>query len=222
MIPRTHLVILILIELAIIAVSAILFPLLPDPVATHYNLRGEPDAYGSPWTLALLMPIMAAVLIGLLTGLPLLGPFRSNFEEFRVIYGRVCIAALTSFLGIHLVIMLKGAEYPIDIGRALAIILGLLFAVLGNWFGKIRRNFYVGIRTPWTIANDEVWERTHRVGGRLFAIVGVASVVSGLLAPAQVCFFVLIGGVVIASVWSVLYSIYWYRRLGQVDDMSRV
>ncbi len=222
MIPRAHLWTLIGIELLIILVSAVLFGSLPDPVAVHYNLKGEPDRYGSPWTLALLMPAISAAMIGLLVFLPLLGPFRRNFEQFRVIYGRICVAALASFLGIHLVIMLKGAGYPIDIGRALAIILGLLFAVLGNWFGKIRRNFYVGIRTPWTLANDQVWERTHRLGGRLFAAVGLAAAISGLVAPAWACFIVLMGGVAVASVWSVVYSIYWYKKLEQVDDMSGV
>jgi uncharacterized membrane protein len=170
-------------------------------------------------TLALLAPSISLGTLLLLTVLPLIGPFRRNFENFRNVYGKICVLVATLFLLLHAIELLKAVGHTFSIGSAMAILVGSLIAVLGNWMGKIRRNFYVGIRTPWTIANDRVWEKTHRVGGPIMVVVGIASVISGLVAPDWVSYAVLIGGAIALAVWSMGYSLYWYRRLGSVDEL---
>src|SRR5262249_13952430 len=97
---------------------------------------------------------------------------------------------------------------------------GVMFSVLGNWMGKIRRNFYVGIRTPWTLANDEVWERTHRSGGKVMMLIGAISAITGFFASDTTCFIVLISGVGVLVLWALGYSLYWYRKIGRVDDLA--
>src|SRR5262249_13967308 len=103
---------------------------------------------------------------------------------------------------------------------SITVTLGVMLAVVGNWLGKIRRNFWVGIRTPWTLANERVWERTHRVGGKLMMLFGVALAVSGAFASPTVVFGVTIAGAVGLAGWSLIYSYVIYHRLGGVDDMS--
>jgi uncharacterized membrane protein len=221
MMPRPYLIVLIVLQLAMIAVSAGFYPVLPDTVPTHWNIRGEIDDHGSKWTTLLLPPGLVLLTFGLLVGLPLVGPFRKNFEQFRVTYGRICVTVMAGMVALHVVSLLASSGHSLRIGAAISVVLGVMLTALGNWLGKVRRNFYLGIRTPWTLANDAVWEKTHRLGGKLFVVVGVASVLAGLLAPAEwICFVVLMGGLGVATVWLVLYSLYWYRRLGQVDDLS--
>lgn len=102
----------------------------------------------------------------------------------------------------------------------MAIVIRLLLAALGNWMGKLLRNFYIGIRTPWTIANDEVWDRTHRLSGPLFVIHGLAVVICGLFAPERICFWFLMVGLGAIALLCTVYSIVVYHRLGAADELS--
>jgi len=219
MIHRTHLVGLGLLELAAIALSAAFYFALPDTVPVHWNLAGAPDRHGSKWGLLLIMPAVSASLILLMLILPRLGPFRANFGKFRTTYGRLLITLISGFLGLHLVILLS-ARGEISIGPSIALVLGLMMTVVGNWLGKVRRNFYIGIRTPWTLANEEVWERTHRVASRVFVAWGLAVFLTGLTGSSLACFVVCVGGAVAVVTWAVAYSLYCYRRQGGVDDLG--
>lgn len=221
MIPRVHFVLMLMIPAAGAAFGAALYARLPDPCPTHWNIHGEADAFGPRWELAFGVPLMSAGLAGLLLVLPLLGPFRANFERFRTTYGRIGVTILTAIGAVHVALVLKATGRPIQLGAAFCIIFGLVLAVLGNWMGKLRRNFYVGIRTPWTIANDLVWERTHRVGGRLIVVGGLVSAAVGLAAPSdRVCFIVFMSWIGLLIAWAMVYSCWLYRRTGGVDQLS--
>lgn len=218
MISRTHLVWVVALLGVGLAVSAGFYPSLPNPAPTHWNIHGEVDGWGPSWVSAFLMPLVSVGIAGLMIGLPLLGPMRKNFESFKSTYGRICILIVAAFVALQIVILLKTAGFAFPIGAALAIVIGLMLAVLGNWMGKVRRNFYVGIRTPWTLANDAVWEKTHRLGGRVFAAVGLATAISGLFGSNIASFIVMMGGLLVAVLWSVVYSYRCYVRLGRIDD----
>lgn len=219
-VPRRHAVWMLLAVGAAVAASAIIGPSLPDSVPVHWGLDGEADRYGSPWELVVLMPATMVGIIGLLLVLPWLGPFRKNMVQFRDAYGQVVALVSLAMLAIHVVILLKAAGWQIQIGSALCVIVGLMLALTGNLFGKLRRNFYVGIRTPWTLANNEVWERTHRLGGRVFVAVGLTASVAGLVLPQWMAFIVLIGGTLAATAWAIVFSVLEYRRGGSVDNLG--
>ncbi len=220
MIPRRHLIMMLLLVVAAGAVSIAFYDRLPAQAPTHWNIRGEADDWSDRWKLAVAGPGFGLGLTMLLTGLPLLGPFRRNFERFRTTYGRICVTSMTALAAIHTVAVVKATGYPLEIGATLSIVVGLLLAVIGNWLGKVRRNFYIGIRTPWTIANDVVWEKTHRVGSKLMVLVGLVAAAAGFVAPSWLCFVILVGGVLLLFVWAMAYSLYWYRRLGAEDELA--
>lgn len=222
MIPRTHLLIMLSLVAAEFIISAVYYPRLPDPAPIHWNIHGVADDFGPSWVAAFLGPGISLGIVLVMTFLPLAGPFRANFEQFRTIYGRIGVVLTAVFAGLQVVILMKSLQSDIHMGGAICFILGLMFIALGNWMGKLRRNFYIGIRTPWTIANDVVWERTHRLGGRLMVAGGVISAVTGLIAPDSVCFYVLTGSVALAAGGSALYSFWCYRRLGRVDELESV
>jgi uncharacterized membrane protein len=220
MIARNHWIAIVGLFLVGLVVSAIIWPTLPERVPTHWNFQGQVDGWGPRWQAAWLLPAVALGVVGLLSALPLLGPFRRNLESFRITYGRILVLVMAVFVAMHIVFVLNAAGRVIPVGRTLAVIIGTMLAVLGNWLGKLRRNFYIGIRTPWTIANEEVWERTHRVGGPLFVIHGVIVALSGIFGNDRGCFLVLMGGLIAIALFCTIYSLVLYRRLGGVDELS--
>lgn len=221
MMRRTHLVVLLATVLIAFALGFAFVGKLPNPAPVHWNVRGEADGFGSPWTDAMLMPAILAALAALLIVLPLLGPFRENFERFAGTYGRIAVTMGLGLLAIHVVILLKASGHAVPIDRALPCIVGLLMAALGNWMGKVRRNFFVGIRTPWTLANDRVWEMTHRLGGRLMAGYGLVTAAAAVWLPPLVTLVVLLAGALGLVAWALVYSCQLYHRLGVTDDLSR-
>lgn len=220
MVPRGYLVLICVILATSLGVAGWFHGTLPERVPTHWNWKGEVDGWGASWQATWMISGVLFGIAALTLGLPLLGPFRKNFEQFRATYGAIVSAVLGTFLGLQVLISLASSGASVDIGAGICMILGVLFVLLGNWFGKIRRNFYVGIRTPWTLANDYVWERTHRLGGKMFVCVGALCVAAGLLLPAWICFIVMMGGLLVSTAVSIVYSLICYRRHGQVDELE--
>jgi uncharacterized membrane protein len=138
----------------------------------------------------------------------LLLPFlkSTNISPFSRTYGRILVTLSLFLLIFHTLLLLKAANYPLRIEHLLPALIGLLLAILGNWMGKIRRNRFVGIRTPWTLSSDFVWERTHRLGGRLFALLGITIFLTSLLAPPPIIATTSIAGLLLITLWAMLYS----------------
>jgi len=220
MMPRAYVVACLLVLAVSVGVSAGFAPFLPDTVPTHWNLRGEADDYGSKWVTLLLFPAVVLGMGALLNFLPLLGPFRRNLEQSARTYSKLVLTFMTAFVGIQIVVLIKslGAEMPL--GAAMSVVFGLLFVALGNSISKIRRNFYLGIRTPWTLASEEVWERTHRLGGRMFVGFGAAVFVTGLFGSDVASAWVLFGGLGAIALSLLVYSCVAYRRLAPADELS--
>jgi len=120
---------------------------------------------------------------------------------------------------IHTLGLMQGMGKPVDVSRGVAAGVGVLLVILGNFMGKVTRNFFVGIRTPWTLASEEVWLRTHRFGGRLFVLAGLVLFVLAVLGGGWVVAVIAIGS---ATVLSVVYSYLVYRRVeGFKESASR-
>jgi uncharacterized membrane protein len=194
-------------------VSLIAPELLPEQVPTHWNIKGEVDSRmprDQAWKVLLLMPGAMALIVGLTLVLPWLSPKGFNPERFHATYYFIMGVVVLLMAYLDAVILVASMEWKIDIGRWLLGGLFLFFAVLGNVMGKIRRNFWVGVRTPWTIASETVWNQTHRLAGWLWVAAGIAGFVGSLAGvPMPVC----IGVLVLAAVVPVLYSLILYKKL---------
>lgn len=220
MISKNHLLMMAALELLAVALSVALYSSLPNPAPIHWDLHGRADQTGPPWEIAALVPVIGLVTIVLLVVLPWLGPFRENFERFPQTYGRIGVMLMGLCVALHIVLLFKAAGHAIQIGGAITLVLGLAFTILGNWMGKIRRNFYIGIRTPWTLSSEAVWERTHRAGAKVTVAIGLIWIVAGLYGRDVLCIAVIVAGAVFAIVWSFAYSLYWYRKLGGHEDLA--
>ena len=213
---RSH-VFAILLIVALAGVTAGLYPNLPDPVPTHWSLSGKPDGFmPKPWG-AFAMPLAMVGVYLMLLALPKLSPRGFAMDRFAETWGTVRGFIMLFLFFVGLIALLAGAGEPIPMDRAILILMGLLLALLGNFMGKFTRNFFVGIRTPWTLANEEVWLLTHRLGGKVFVVVGLAVAAAGLLgAP----FGVILGGVMVAALIPIVYSFVIYRRLEGFKNAS--
>ena len=167
------------------------FPQLPPRVATHWNLNGAPDGFSSRfWALAII-PLMLLIMTGLFNVLPKVDPRRGNYAKFVSSYWLIANAVIVFLLVAHALIIAAGLGYSVKIDRLFPLGVGLLFIFLGNYLTRVEPNWFVGIRTPWTLSSDTVWRKTHRTGGGLMVIGGLVLAVSVFLPrPAFLVLFV--------------------------------
>jgi uncharacterized membrane protein len=201
--------------LVALAASAAVYGRLPEQVPVHWNAAGEVDRYGSRFEGALLLPLVIAGIALLIPLLPRIDPRGDNYEKFRPTYHLVLNAVLTFMLGIHLLVLATALGARLPIGRIIPFGVGALFALLGNVLPRARPNWMFGIRTPWTLSNERVWERTHRVGGRLMVVAGVVTMIAALVAPTAMAPVVLIVAVLGASLGAMGYSFVAWRQEGR-------
>lgn len=202
----------ILVVAAAVVASAVAYTRLPERVPVHWNAAGEVDRYGSPLEGVLVMPLVMVGLALLIPALPRIDPRGANYEKFKPTYHLVMNTILTFMLGVHATILAATLGLPVDVGRVVPIGLGALLIVLGNVLPRTRPNWMFGIRTPWTLSSDRVWERTHRVGGYLMLAAGLLVVLVGLLSPGARSMLAVVTAVVAAALGSVAYSYVAWRQ----------
>ena len=192
-------------------ITAALYNRLPESVPTHWNARGEANGFtAKPWG-PFILPLTMVGLYLLLMIIPRISPRGYRVERFQNVF-EILQATLLAFLFmVTMLALLAGIGAPVPINRAIQAGTGLLFIVIGNFMGKFTKNFFVGIRTPWTLASDEVWLRTHRLGGKLFVLAGLGLLVSGLLGGGGA--MPLLAAVAVAGGIPAIYSYVLYRRL---------
>lgn len=207
-----------LLSLALVSVPIVLaiwfWPTLPDPMPSHWNSAGEVDGYMSKFWGVALLPLIAIGSWGLMKAIPYMSPKGFRTEKFTDVVQlfQVTIVAFMSLIAV--LVLLAAAGFDIRMNQLVFAASGVLLAVIGNYLTKVRKNFFIGIRTPWTLASDEVWNRTHRLGGKLFVLAGVVMVIGSLfsVSPAWV-----IGFVIVCGLYPMLYSYLIYRRLEGFD-----
>lgn len=196
--------------IATLVVAAILYPSLPEMIPTHWNAQGEIDGYMKKPGGVLMMPAMALVTFIIMKIIPVISPKGFRTDKFSDVIG-VLQVTLVGFMSIvAILVLLEAHGLNVLINEVIIAGVGLLFVVIGNYLGKVRKNFFIGIRTPWTLASDEVWNRTHRMGGKLFMLSGVIIWLGALLRlPLTWTVGVAVGLVLIP----VVYSYFLYRQI---------
>lgn len=193
------------------AISMYAYPMLPESVASHWNAAGEADGHMPAIWGAFLMPALSVALFLLFLAIPVIDPLRANIEAFKKDYYRFILVMLLFIFAVHAQSLLWNMGTMLSFRLTMPILLGGLIFYLGDFLGKAKRNWFIGIRTPWTLSSDAVWEKTHRLGSRLFKAAGIASVASILLpADGMVIVVALIIG---AAVATMVYSYMAYREL---------
>ena len=204
---RTAIISILALLIAGLAYSLWLYPALPDKIPIHWGWDGHVDGWGAKSWAAFLGPGVVALFLLLLVALPALSPpgFKLNAFSPTFHYVMALCAALFSFL--HIVSLQAALRPELSFGRALIVGLLVFLAMMGNVLGKVRRNFWLGIRTPWALADEKVWNATHRLGGRLLFAMGLLGAVAVMLgAPPGVCFIALLASILVPVVYSLVLS----------------
>lgn len=185
------------------------YPQMPEKVASHWNAQGQVDGYMSKFWGLFLMPLISIGLLFLFIILPRIDPQKANIEKFRKYFDRFIILVFIFLFYLYLLTILWNVGMKFSMTQFLAPAFGVLFYYCGVLIEKAKRNFFIGIRTPWTLSNDKVWDKTHAVGGKLFKLVGVIALF-GVFLPDYAIWLMLVP-VIIVSLVIVVYSYFQYR-----------
>lgn len=209
---RGELAMLVMLVLSLVA-SICFYPQMPERMASHWNAQGEVDGYLPRLLGLLLMPSVLGGLSLLFIAIPRIDPMKANIEEFRGYYDAFAILVLAIMLSVHLQMLLWNAGVKISPNLILPIGFGVMFYCAGILCENARRNWFIGIRTPWTLSSERVWNKTHRVGGRLFKIAGLIAL-AGVLLQNYVVLLILVP-MVLAVAYTVAYSYVEWQRESQ-------
>lgn len=200
-----------LVVLGAVVVSLATWSRVPERAPVHWNLAGEVDRYGGRAEVLLLMPAMMVFLWVLMRFLPRIDPRRANFAKMAGTYELVITLTLLLLFVLHGALIAVALGYPVPIDRLVPALVGVTFLVLGNVLPRARPNWWFGVRTPWTMSNDRVWTRTHRVAGYTFIIAGLGLLVLPFVGNVAVRGVVLAASLIAALV-PILYSYIAWRQ----------
>ena len=190
---------------------------LPEQVPMHWNLKGEIDDWGSKYSLiglAFLLPVFTYVLMLVI---PKIDPKKSmesmggKYNQFKFI-----LVAFMSF--VVLVVMYISINQKLSNPNMIVILVGTLFVFMGNYFKVIKQNYFIGIKTPWTLENEEVWKLTHLLAGKMWVIGGIIIVICSLILPENINFYFLISITAVISIVPIVYSYLIYKKLKNTKE----
>jgi len=155
------------------ATGIILYPRLPDQMPMHWDAEGNIDGYGSKFTGTFLMPLVTIGLYILFTVIPYIAVYKKNIKSFYFYYFGFKIAFVSYCAIIYFASLLPNFGYNINMSYVFMPLLAVLLYIVGIMMRKSKRNFFIGIRTPWTLSSDEVWDKTHKLGGKMFKVIAL-------------------------------------------------
>lgn len=189
--------------------SIYFYPVMPEQMASHWNSKGMVDGYMPKFWGLFLMPFVLLVLLLVFIVIPKIDPL-DNIKKFKKYYDGFIIVMSIFMLFIHGQIILWNLGYEISPNYYIPVSIGLLFFYIGVLCENSKRNWFVGIRTPWTLSSDNVWDKTHKLGGKLFKIAGIIALI-GVFFQNYVIYFILVPTLFV-SVFLIVYSYVEFRK----------
>ncbi len=206
---RTSMIISFVLAVVVLAAGLILKPQLPDPMTVHWGADGQPNGYDSYFVGIWLIPLMMIGITLILAAVPYIDPRKENYKNFMGIYTIFIIGFNIYLAVIQGMVLAWNMGLNFDMGAASLPLIGLFEILLGLVVQKAKSNYFVGIRTPWTLQDERVWDDTHRFGGRLFIAGGVVTLL-GLILP-KINFWLLIIPLFAVVIVSIVYSYFRYQ-----------
>lgn len=193
---------------------------LPESVPIHWNAQGQVDNYGSKAMAAFIffLPLLLALMFQFL---PKIDPKKQNYVKFQKYYDIFAIFFIAFFVvvnGVMLTEILKPGT--LSIGLVISIGVSLMLIVLGNMMGKIKHNYFMGIKTPWTLADPDVWNKTHRVGGIMWVVIGILALITSFISTVIFSVILLVGALGSTVVLYIL-SYVWFKKRHPDGDVDK-
>lgn len=190
--------------------TIIAFFYLPDSIPLHWSLDGSVDKVGPKWNVFITgsLPIMIYIL---LKALPKIDPKRENYKKHASAYSITVSVIIVFLILIHWLTIAVSLGVDLNVGLIVSLLVGVLFIILGNYMPQFRHNYFCGIKTPWTLANEDVWKRTHHFGGYVFIIIGFILIITSFFNN-PIFGMISMGSVIISIILLFLYSYIEYKR----------
>ena len=209
---RTTTIVVLLMIIAATIVGVALWNQLPDPMASHWNANDQVDGYMSKFWGVFLMPLITLGMCLLFLIIPNIDPLKANIAQFRDVFNLFITLIVAFMIYVHILSLRWNLGYTdFEMSKAMLPAMGILFFVIGYMLRKAKRNFFIGIRTPWTLSSDKVWDETHRIGSVLFMISGVLALI-GALFGGTTAFWFLFAPIMGSTLITLVYSYMLYQR----------
>jgi len=209
-IKKTFLLSVILIIIAF-AIAIYSYPLLPPKIASHWNAAGNAENYMSKSFGLFLFPVIMLGMFLLFLIIPLIDPLKKNFKKFRKHYDNFVLVMIIFFFYMYILTILWNFGHIFDMTLSIIPAIAILFIYIGFLLENSKRNWFVGIRTPWTMTNETVWNKTHKLGGSLFKLSGVISLL-GLFFQRYIVWFIL-APVIVSIIGLIIYSYIEWKKI---------
>lgn len=207
----TTLVVLLMLAAATLA-GLLLWNQLPDQMASHWNANDQVDGYMSRFWGVFLLPLITLAMLVLFLVVPSLDPLKANIAQFREMFNVFIVLIVAFMVYIYALTLAWNLGYAgFKMSGAMLPAIGLLFIFTGFMLRKAKRNFFIGIRTPWTLSSDTVWEATHRLGAVLFMISGGLAFLGGLFGG-MTAFWLMFVPIIGSTIILLIYSYVLYQR----------
>lgn len=207
----TSILVIALVAIAVIA-GVILWNQLPDQMASHWNVNDQADDSMPKFWGVFLMPIISLGMLALFLVIPNIDPLKANIAEFRNIFNLFILLIVVFMLYVHgLTLAWNMGNQSFKMSAAMLPFLGVLFIFIGYMLRQAKRNFFIGIRTPWTLSSDTVWNKTHQLGSVLFMVSGAFAFIGSFLGG-MLAFWLLFVPLMGSVVFLILYSYILYRN----------
>jgi len=209
--PRKTDIIIVSLILLYFGIGIYLYPQMPEKMVSHWNAKGEVDGYLSKFWGLFLIPLLSIGILLLYLIVPKIDPLKKNIEKFRRYFDGFIILLLLFLFYLYILTIFWNLGLKFDIGQAIMPALSILFYYCGILLEKAKRNWFIGIRTPWTLSSDEVWDKTHKLGSKLFKIASLF-VLLGLFFKKYV-FWLVLAPIFTTVVYVITYSYFEYQKV---------
>jgi len=211
MTTKLALIISTLLIVILLLAGVFLWNQLPEQMASHWNENDEVNDYMGRFWGVFLVPLMMIGFTLLFFAIPLIDPLKANIAEFRPFFNAFIVVFNIYMAYIHILTLIWNmGKTNFGLSRMMLPAIGLLFVFIGLLIKNAKRNFFIGIRTPWTLSSDVVWEKTHKLGSKLFIAGGIISLL-GIVFPKQAIILLMVP-VLASALIPVVYSYFLYRQ----------
>ena len=193
-------------------IGLLLWNQLPNQMASHWNVNDQVDGFTSKFTGVFMLPLITLGMLLLFLVIPSIDPLKANIAQFRGAFNLfivLMVAFMMYLYGLTLAWNLGFTNFRMS--GAMLPAIGLLFVFIGFIMRQAKRNFFIGIRTPWTLSSDLVWNETHRIGAILFMISGALAFIGGFFGGTT-AFWLMFAPIIGSTLFLLVYSYMLYRR----------
>lgn len=182
-----------------------------DRIASHWDANGNVNGYMSKFWGLFLLPVMLIGLYFMFLLIPRIDPLKKNYKKFKTYYEGFILVIILFMFYVFVLTILSNLGYVFNMSKMIMPAVALLFIIMGVFMKKLKRNWFVGIRTPWTISNDVVWEKTHVLGSKLFIAIGLITL-AGMFFQEFTLWFIILP-ILLSTIFLIIYSYVEFKKL---------